>query len=336
MPYLRVFMNDIPDSNSPAPPTDNGSSPGFETLGLTPELLDAVRRVGYTQPTEIQRLAVPPALEGKDILGTAHTGTGKTAAFTLPMVQRLADHVDHAHPRGMVITPTRELAQQVAAAVQRYGATSSMEAVIVHGGTSIRGEVEELEFGCDVLVATPGRLLDHIKRGNVDLSFIEVLILDEADRMLDMGFIDDVKEIVAACPKQRQTMLFSATMPNGVLWLATEMMRDPVRVQVGLESAAEGIRQVVKPVDWAKKHALLLHLLAGLGFCTVRPAARHHQTSRRAVGGTLSGVIARDLTDQSAHRGSAHRAGRPGALAGPRDLLLRLLGLLLLLLGLLL
>lgn len=254
-------MNDIPNSDSPAPQPDNEPAPGFESLGLAPEILDAVRRVGYTRPTKIQRLAIPPGLEGQDILGTAHTGTGKTAAFTLPMVQRLADHVDHAHPRGLVITPTRELAQQVAAAVQRYGATSSMEAVIVHGGTSIRGEIEELEFGCDVLVATPGRLLDHIKRGSVDLSFIEVLILDEADRMLDMGFIDDVKEIVAACPRERQTMLFSATMPNGVMWLATEMMRDPVRVQVGLEAAAEGIRQVVKPVDWAKKHALLLHLL---------------------------------------------------------------------------
>jgi ATP-dependent RNA helicase RhlE len=200
-------------------------------------------------------------LAGRDVLGTAHTGTGKTAAFALPMVQRLAGSEGHDHPRGLVITPTRELAQQVAAAVHRYGATTSVEAVIIHGGTSIRGEMTELKFGCDVLVATPGRLLDHLSRGSVNLGHIEFLVLDEADRMLDMGFIDDVKEIVAATPKSRQTALFSATMPNGVLYLAQQMMRDPERLNVGLESAAKGIRQVVKPVDWPQKHKLLLHLL---------------------------------------------------------------------------
>ncbi len=223
--------------------------------------MEALLQVGYAEPTQIQRVAIPPALEGSDVLGTAHTGTGKTAAFTLPMIQRLAGVEEHAHPRGLVITPTRELAQQVASAVLRYGATSSVEAVIVHGGTPIGPELRELRYGCDVLVATPGRLLDHLGRGSVDLSRVEVLILDEADRMLDMGFIDDVKEIVAATPRSRQTSLFSATMPNGVLWLAQEMMKDPVRVNVGLEAAADGISQVVKPVDWPKKHQLLLHLL---------------------------------------------------------------------------
>jgi ATP-dependent RNA helicase RhlE len=248
------------DNGSPSP---EGDKPGavFAALGLAPDLVEAVVRVGYTEPTEIQRLAIPAALEGRDILGTAHTGTGKTAAFTLPMIQLLAggDHLDH--PRGLVVTPTRELAQQVGAAVARYGAASSIEAVIVHGGTSVRGEANELRFGCDVLVATPGRLLDHLNRGAADLSGVEVLVLDEADRMLDMGFIDDVKEIVAATPKSRQTFLFSATMPNGVMWLAQEMMRDPMRVNVGLEAAAEGIQQVVHPVDWARKHQLLLHVL---------------------------------------------------------------------------
>ena len=304
-------MTESSNTDTPAPEPESAPDAGFDTLGLTPELMDAVRRVGYTRATEIQRLGIPPALEGKDILGTAHTGTGKTAAFTLPMVQRLADHVDHNHPRGLVITPTRELAQQVAAAVQRYGATSSMEAVIVHGGTSIRAEIEELEFGCDVLVATPGRLLDHIKRGSADLSRIEVLVLDEADRMLDMGFIDDVKEIVAACPRERQTMLFSATMPNGVLWLATEMMQDPVRVQVGLESAAEGIRQVVKPVDWAKKHALLLHLLeertAGqvLVFTRRRDTATYltdYLKARKLSVDSLHGGMAQNQRDKSLSR----------------------------------
>jgi ATP-dependent RNA helicase RhlE len=204
---------------------------------------------------------VPAVLEGQDVLGTAHTGTGKTAAFTLPMIQRLGEDIVHGRPRGLVITPTRELAQQVAAAVETYGVTSDVECVVVHGGTRTGSERQELRYGCDVLVATPGRLLDHVGRGSVDLSEVETLVLDEADRMLDMGFIDDVKKIVAATPSSRQTLLFSATMPSGVLWLAHEMMVDPVRVQVGLERAADGIRQIMHPVDWPLKHKLLLHLL---------------------------------------------------------------------------
>lgn len=233
----------------------------FDELGLSDTLVEAVRRAGYERPTEIQRQAIPPALEGTDILGTAHTGTGKTAAFALPMIQKLADGRQHDRPRGLIITPTRELAQQVAAAVTRYGSTSSIETVLIHGGTPLGPEIRELRFGCDVLVATPGRLLDHLKRGNVDLSQLEVFVLDEADRMLDMGFIDDVKEIAAATPSSRQTFLFSATMPNGVLYLAHELMRDPVRVQVGFEAAAEGIREVIHPVDWSSKQKLLLHLI---------------------------------------------------------------------------
>ncbi|MEJ2372115.1 MAG: DEAD/DEAH box helicase [Gemmatimonadales bacterium] len=209
----------------------------------------------------MQCQAGPAALEGRDLLATANTGTGKTAAFTLPMIQRLGEDAVHGLPRGLVITPTRELAQQVAAAIETYAVTSAVECVVVHGGTQVGSEARELRYGCDVLVATPGRLLDHLRRGAADLSEVEVLVLDEADRMLDMGFIDDVKAIVRATPSSRQTLLFSATMPGGVLWLAHEMMKDPVRVEVGLETAAEGIRQVVHPVDWPAKHQLLLHLL---------------------------------------------------------------------------
>jgi len=224
-------------------------------------MVEAVIRAGYTVPTQIQQQAVPAALEGKDLLATANTGTGKTAAFTLPMIQRLGEDAVHGRPRGLVITPTRELAQQVGAAVESYGVNSDIECVVVHGGTNVGSEAQELRYGCNVLVATPGRLLDHLNRGNADLSEVEVLVLDEADRMLDMGFIDDVKRIVNATPRSRQTLLFSATMPNGVLWLANEMMVDPVRVAVGLEAPADGIRQVLHPVDWVAKHQLLLHLL---------------------------------------------------------------------------
>ena len=233
----------------------------FADLGLNPAIVEVVKGVGYVEPTAIQREAIPIVLAGRDVLGMAQTGTGKTAAFTLPMVQHLSATPSLKAPRGLVVTPTRELAQQIRRAVTTYGSASSIEAIVVHGGTRLGPEQEELAFGCDVLVATPGRLLDHLKRGNVDLSSVEVLILDEADRMLDMGFIDDVKTIVRATPNTRQTLLFSATMPNGVRWLAHELMRDPEEVRIGHEMPAEGIRQLLHPVDWSRKHELLLYLL---------------------------------------------------------------------------
>ena len=233
----------------------------FADLGLHPAIVEVVKGVGYVEPTAIQREAIPIVLAGRDVLGMAQTGTGKTAAFTLPMVQRLSATPSRKAPRGLVVTPTRELAQQIRRAVTTYGAASSIESIVIHGGTRLGPEQEELAFGCDVLVATPGRLLDHLKRGNVDLSSVEVLILDEADRMLDMGFIDDVKTIVKATPDTRQTLLFSATMPNGVRWLAHELMRDPEEVRIGHEMPADGIRQLLHPVDWSRKHELLLYLL---------------------------------------------------------------------------
>ena len=268
----------------------------FADLGLSDALVDAVERAGYVEPTEIQRQAIPAALEGRDIMGMAQTGTGKTAAFTLPMVQRLASTPHGKAPRALVITPTRELAQQIGLAVVAYGSASSIEPVVIHGGTPLGPERQELAFGCDVLVATPGRLLDHIRRGNADLSRIEVLILDEADRMLDMGFIDDVKEICAETPSSRQTLLFSATMPNGVRWLAHELMRDPVEVRIGFETAAEGIRQVLHPVDWNRKHELLLHLLEVwpegqvLVFTRMRDTATYLSDYLRGQGVSVAGL----------------------------------------------
>lgn len=237
-----------------------GPSDGFASLGLENRLLEALRRAGYERPTEIQSRAIPPAVEGRDVLGSAQTGTGKTAAFTLPMVQRLAAGRQGVL-RGLVVTPTRELAQQVEQSVRTYGATSSIESMVVHGGVAYGPQIEGLEWGCDVLVATPGRLLDLCRKGIADLSRVEVLVLDEADRMLDMGFIDDVRDIAGRTPSERQTFLFSATMPNAILSLAHELMDDPVRVKVGFEAAADGIRQVIHPVDRARKHELLLHLL---------------------------------------------------------------------------
>jgi len=237
----------------------------FAGLGLREELLGALTESGYDSPTAIQRQAIPAAIEGRDVLGCAQTGTGKTAAFVLPMLQRFADRPSAGGKvRGLILTPTRELAQQVERSVKRYGGRLSIEPLVIYGGASIGAQIEDLDFGCDVIVATPGRLLDHLERGTVDLSGVEVLVLDEADRMLDMGFIEDVRKIVNRTPRSRQTLLFSATL-NSVLGLVHEMMRDPVQVQVGFEASAEGITEVIHPVDHASKYGLLLHLLESWG-----------------------------------------------------------------------
>ncbi|MFW6084641.1 MAG: DEAD/DEAH box helicase [Gemmatimonadota bacterium] len=237
----------------------------FGELGLRQELLDAVRDSGYESPTPIQRRAIPPALAGRDVLGGAQTGTGKTAAFVLPMLQHFAERpADHDRVRGLILTPTRELAVQVNRSVHRYGQRLSVESLAVYGGTSIGAQIEDLKFGCDVIVATPGRLLDHLRRGTVDLGSVEIVVLDEADRMLDMGFIEDVKAIVNTTPRERQTFLFSATV-RSVRGLVHEMMRDPVQVQVGFEESAEGITEVIHPVDHAAKYGLLEHLVDSWG-----------------------------------------------------------------------
>jgi ATP-dependent RNA helicase RhlE len=297
-----------------SPDGGGGDAPErFEDLGLSSRVLEAVRRAGYESPTEIQRKAIPPALAGRDVAGSAQTGTGKTAAFTLPMVQRLAGS-DHGVLRGLVITPTRELAQQVEGAVRRYGATSSVESLVVHGGVAYEPQIEGLEWGTDVLVATPGRLLDLCRKGVADLSRIEVLVLDEADRMLDMGFLPDVRKIVGQTPEERQTMLFSATMPNPVLSLAREMMRDPVRVEVGLEAAAEGIREVVHPVDRAEKHELLMHLLEEWPSGQVLVFTRTRNTTDY-----LGNVLGRNGFSADDLHGGKTQAQRTRSLEGFRD-----------------
>jgi len=253
------------DTASPSTSTSSAdiepAAATFAELGLRQELLDAVQASGYETPTPIQVQAIPPALEGRDVLGCAQTGTGKTAAFVLPMLQHFADNpASHSAVRGLILAPTRELAQQVERSVKRYGSRLSVEPLVIYGGASIGAQIDDLRFGCDVIVATPGRLLDHLERGTVDLSSVEVLVLDEADRMLDMGFIEDVKDIVKRTPKSRQTLLFSATV-NSVLGLVHEMMRDPVLVQIGFEASAEGITEVIHPVDHAAKYGVLAHLL---------------------------------------------------------------------------
>ena len=236
----------------------------FENLGLSESVLRGVRAVGYSVPTEIQALAIPPALSGSDVIGRAKTGSGKTAAFILPTIDRLLTGGQRT-PRGvraLVLTPTRELAQQVADATFTYARHLKFRGDAMYGGVSIEPQFKRLQHGIDILAATPGRLLDHIERGSVDLSRCEVLIVDEADRMFDMGFINDVKRIIAKLPKQRQTLLFSATMSKEVRTLTASIMHQPVFVEVGVEgNPAESVRQHFFSVQKQDKFDFLAHLL---------------------------------------------------------------------------
>ena len=244
----------------------------FEELDLAPQLLQAIKACGYEEPTPIQAQTIPALLAGSDLIGSAQTGTGKTAAFVLPALHRLAAPAQHAKaarrgvgvPRVLVLAPTRELAQQVADQVVRYGQFLRAKTVCIYGGAPYPVQNRQLERGVDVLVATPGRLIDHIDRGRIDLSGIEMLIIDEADRMLDMGFIEDVDRIAALTPKTRQTVLFSATFGGAIARLAARLLRDPVRVDIKAEQAGPlAIEQRVHFADdHAHKHRLLDHLLA--------------------------------------------------------------------------
>lgn len=239
----------------------------FESLGLAPALLRALSEQGYDNPTPIQAQAIPAALEGRDLLAGAQTGTGKTAAFSLPLLDRL--YVTHRHaaqpktPRALVLTPTRELAAQVHESVRGYGKHLGVRATTIFGGVGMQPQVDALRRGVDILVATPGRLIDHVQQRSVNLSHVEVLILDEADRMLDMGFLPAIKRILGHLPRQnRITWLFSATFAPEIKALAGEFMRDPVEIQVAKpNSVAATVTHRVHPVDAARKRDLLLHLL---------------------------------------------------------------------------
>jgi ATP-dependent RNA helicase RhlE len=232
----------------------------FEQLGLAPELLQAVRDAGYTTPTPIQQQAVPIALKGRDLIGLAQTGTGKTAAFTLPILHRLLGGPRRS--RVLVLTPTRELCVQVEESFRKYGTHTSIDCIPVYGGVGYEPQERALRSGVDVVIATPGRLLDHLERQNVVFDDLEVLVLDEADRMLDMGFAPQLNRIVAQIPAYRQTMLFSATMPAEVEALARKYLRKPLVVQVGRRSmAASTVTHAVYPVPRDRKSELLIELL---------------------------------------------------------------------------
>jgi len=229
------------------------------------ELLRAVADEGYSEPTPVQEKAIPVILDGKDILAGAQTGTGKTAGFTLPMLQRLSENTFRGRRpvRALVLTPTRELAAQVRESVHAYGKYLDLKSCVIFGGVNIKPQINKLRSGVDILVATPGRLLDHVGQGTLDLSRVEILVLDEADRMLDMGFIRDIRKILALLPTQRQNLLFSATFSREIKELADKLLRRPVLIEVGHRNAAcELVEQVIHPVDRTRKRALLSSMIS--------------------------------------------------------------------------
>ncbi len=240
----------------------------FETLGLASPLLKALAESGYTKPTPIQAQAIPIALAGGDLMAGAQTGTGKTAAFTLPLLQKLLPLASHSaspakHPvRALILTPTRELAIQVEENVKAYAKHTGLRSLVVYGGVDIKTQTPHLKSGIEVLVATPGRLLDHIEQKTLQLNQVQMLVLDEADRMLDMGFMPDLKRILALLPKNRQNLMFSATFSNEIKKLSDEFLNKPTLIEVARSNATnENVTQKVYEVAQSDKEALLIQLL---------------------------------------------------------------------------
>jgi ATP-dependent RNA helicase RhlE len=286
----------------------------FDGLGLSAPLLRALETAGYTTPTPIQRDAIPPALEGRDVLGCAQTGTGKTAAFTLPLLQRVdASADDDPHIRALIVTPTRELAAQIGESIATYGKNlDDLWHTVIFGGVNEKPQIRELKEGIDVLVATPGRLLDLANRKLLRLDRVEVFVLDEADRMLDMGFLPDVKRIVAMLPKRRQTLFFSATMPAEIRALAESMLHDPVSVAVAPVSAtADRIDQRLYFVDKAEKRKLLADLVADSAYARTLVFSRTKHGANR-----IAQFLEKRGVSSAAIHGNKSQGARTRALAG--------------------
>ena len=297
----------------------------FESLGLSAELLRALAEQGYRHPTPIQKQAIPVILNGSDVLAAAQTGTGKTAGFTLPLLQRLmetADPTKRPHqPRALILTPTRELAAQVGESVNTYGRHLHLRAAVIFGGVKINPQIAQLRKGVDVLVATPGRLLDHVQQRTLDLSQIEILVLDEADRMLDMGFIHDIRRVLALLPKVRQNLLFSATFSGDIRALADRLLDAPVSIDVApRNTAAETVSQVVHPVDKSRKRELLSHLIGANNWRQVLVFTRTKHGANR-----LAKQLESDGLSAAAIHGNKTQGARTRALAGFKDGSIRVL-----------
>ncbi|MCP5364670.1 MAG: DEAD/DEAH box helicase [Hyphomicrobiales bacterium] len=285
----------------------------FPELGVADPLLRALKSSGYTQPTPIQQRAIPLLLDGRDLLGIAQTGTGKTAAFTLPILQRLSEPSSKRHGRGpsaLILAPTRELAVQIAASLRGYGKHLNLRESVIYGGVSQGPQVKALQRGIDILVATPGRLLDLIEQGHARLDAVSIVVLDEADRMLDMGFVRDVRKILATVPKDRQSMLFSATMPKEIAGLAADILKSPVRVEVAPTGTA------VELVDQRVFHVAAHDKLALLGTLMHDPAMSRvivfTRTKHRA--NKVAQQLARSGISAAAIHGNKSQSARQAAL----------------------
>ena len=291
----------------------------FTELGLSDEIIRAVTEQGYTSPTPIQSQAIPAVLGGGDLLAGAQTGTGKTAGFTLPILQRLAKQ---PRPTGgkrairtLILTPTRELAAQVEESVRIYGKYLKLTSAVIFGGVNINPQVKLLAQGVDILVATPGRLLDHMQQGTVNLAQVEILVLDEADRMLDMGFIRDIRRILAVLPKQRQNLLFSATFSDEIKALADGLLNSPAMIEVARRnSTVEVIEQKIHPVDRNRKHPLLSHLIKERNWFQVLVFTRTKHGANKLVE-----QLGKDGISALAIHGNKSQAARTRALAEFKD-----------------
>ena len=288
----------------------------FNTLDLSPELKKAIESKGYTNPSEIQQQAIPSILEGNDIMAGAQTGTGKTAAFALPILQKLQkDESKRRRVRALVLVPTRELASQVGDSFRSYGSNLRFRTSTLYGGGGIKTQIDKLRKGVDIVVATPGRLLDHLDKRTLDLSELEVFVLDEADRMLDMGFIRDIKKVLNYLPKKKQNLLFSATFPKEIRALADSLLNSPKRIQVSSNnSTVDKVIQVVYPVDKSRKRELLTHCIKEEGWFQVLVFSRTKHGANK-----LAGQLNKKNINADAFHGNKSQAQRTRALKDFKD-----------------
>jgi ATP-dependent RNA helicase RhlE len=297
----------------------------FDSLGLLPELIRAVNKKGYKTPSPIQAQAIPLILKGHDIMGGAQTGTGKTAGFTLPLLHLLSKTTSSKNGRtpvrALILTPTRELAAQVGESVETYGKFLPLKSTVVFGGVKINPQIAQLRRGVDILVATPGRLLDHIQQKTLDLSQIEILVLDEADRMLDMGFIHDIRKVIALLPKKRQNLLFSATFSNDIKKLADTLLHEPILIEVAQRNtASELVTQVVHPIDRERKREVLSSLIKSEKWKQVLVFTRTKHGANR-----LAEQLGKDGITSAAIHGNKSQGARTRALSDFKDGTIRVL-----------
>lgn len=284
----------------------------FDELGLSAELLRAVHDQGYSEATPIQQQAIPLILEGRDVLAGAQTGTGKTAGFALPLLQLLQERPSTGrHVRVLILTPTRELAAQVGESIRTYGRHVPARIAVIFGGVGIHPQIAKLRKGVDIVVATPGRLLDHVEQRTIDLSAVEILVLDEADRMLDMGFIRDIRRVLKLLPQKRQNLLFSATFSKEIRQLAAGLLNSPTEIQVAQSNAAaEGVSQIVHPVDRGRKRDLLADRIREGNWQQVLVFTRTKHGANR-----LAEQLMRDGLSAMAIHGNKSQTARTKALA---------------------